>query len=100
MFKRLEAAQQAARSAPVEIHVNGQPVQARAGDSVAAALFAAGMDACRDTAVNEVARGPFCMMGVCYDCLVTIDGQPNRQGCMTPVAPGMKIERQLGARKV
>jgi predicted molibdopterin-dependent oxidoreductase YjgC len=40
------------------------------------------------------------MMGVCYDCLVTIDGQANQQGCMTAVREGMKIERQLGARKV
>ena len=40
------------------------------------------------------------MMGVCYECLVTIDGQPNQQGCMTRVRAGMVITFQHGARKV
>jgi NADH dehydrogenase/NADH:ubiquinone oxidoreductase subunit G len=100
MFKRLDEAQRQAQGAPVRVTVNGTELQCRAGDSVAAALFAGGMQACRDTAVGEVPRGPYCMMGVCYDCLVTIDGQANQQGCMTAVREGMKIERQLGARKV
>ena len=100
MFKRLDEAQRQVRGAPVRVTVNGADLQCRQGDSVAAALFAGGMQACRDTAVGEVPRGPYCMMGVCYDCLVTIDGQANQQGCMTAVREGMKIERQLGARKV
>ncbi|KRC71636.1 Hydrogen cyanide synthase subunit HcnA [compost metagenome] len=100
MFKRLDEAQRQAADAPVRVTVNGAELQCRQGDSVAAALFAGGVQACRDTAVNEVPRGPYCMMGVCYDCLVTIDGQANQQGCMTAVREGMKIERQLGARKV
>jgi hypothetical protein len=100
MFKRLDEAQRQAAGAPVRVTVNGAELQCRQGDSVAAALFAGGVQACRDTAVNEVPRGPYCMMGVCYDCLVTIDGQANQQGCMTAVREGMKIERQLGARKV
>jgi hypothetical protein len=100
MFKRLDEAQRQAQGAPVRVTVNGAELQCRQGDSVAAALFAGGVSACRDTAVNEVPRGPYCMMGVCYDCLVTIDGQANQQDCMTAVREGMKIERQLGARKV
>ena len=100
MFKRLDEAQRQTQGAPVRVTVNGAELQCRQGDSVAAALFAGGMQACRDTAVGEVPRGPYCMMGVCYDCLVTIDGQANQQGCMTAVREGMKIERQLGARKV
>ncbi|RBL83127.1 (2Fe-2S)-binding protein [Streptomyces cavourensis] len=100
MFKRLDEAQRQVQGAPVRVTVNGADLQCRQGDSVAAALFAGGMQACRDTAVGEVPRGPYCMMGVCYDCLVTIDGQANQQGCMTAVREGMKIERQLGARKV
>lgn len=100
MFKRLDEAQRQAARAPVRVTVNGAELQCRQGDSVAAALFAGGVQACRDTAVNEVPRGPYCMMGVCYDCLVTIDGQANQQGCMTAVREGMKIERQMGARKV
>ena len=100
MFKRLDAAADQAARTPVRITVDGAELGCRQGDSVAAALFAAGHADCRDTAVGEVPRGPYCMMGVCYDCLVTIDGQPNRQACMTPVREGMKIERQRGAREV
>lgn len=100
MFKRLAEAERQAAGAPVRITVDGLDVACRAGDSVAAALFASGRDACRDTVVNEVPRGPYCMMGVCYDCLVTIDGRPNRQACMTQVAEGMNVERQRGAREV
>jgi predicted molibdopterin-dependent oxidoreductase YjgC len=100
MFKRLAEAQNQAAAAPVRITVDGAELACRAGDSVAAALFASGRNDCRDTVVNEVPRGPYCMMGVCYDCLVTIDGQPNRQACMTLVREGMVIERQHGAREV
>ncbi|HUH95173.1 MAG TPA: (2Fe-2S)-binding protein [Casimicrobiaceae bacterium] len=69
---------------------------ARAGDSVAAAMLAAGLLACRTTPVSGAERGPFCMMGVCFDCLVTIDGNPNRQACLVAVRAGMRIERQSG----
>ena len=100
MYYRLPEAQQALALAPVVVTINGQAVQCRAGDSVAAALLAAGLNDCRDSAVNDVPRGPFCLMGICYDCLVMIDDQPNQQGCMIPVRSGMKIERQQGAREV
>ena len=82
------------------VTIDGKPFAARDGDSVAATLLAAGLADCRSTPVSGSARGPFCMMGVCFDCLVVIDGQPNQQGCMTPARDGMKIERQQGARVV
>jgi len=100
MFKRLDEAERQRDSVAVGVTIDGQTVQCRAGDTVAAALFVSGVSACRDTAVSETPRGPYCMMGVCYDCLVMIDGQANQQGCMTQVREGMKIERQQGARKV
>ena len=84
----------------VTILVDGQPVAAREGDSVAAALVAAGLIAFRTTPVTGAPRGPFCMMGACFDCLVAIDGRPNRQACMTSVRDGMRIERQQGARRL
>ena len=96
MFKRLPDA----AGDSVEIVIEGKAVKARDGDSVAAALFAAGLLACRTTAVSGAPRGPYCMMGVCFDCLVTIDGAPNQQGCMIKVSPGMRIERQQGARRI
>ena len=84
----------------VTIVVDGKPATARAGDSAAAALLANGHAACRETAVGGVARGPFCLMGVCFDCLVTIDGVGNRQGCMTTVREGMRIDTQRRRREV
>jgi predicted molibdopterin-dependent oxidoreductase YjgC len=86
--------------APVEIFVDGVSVRARTGDTVSAALLASGLDARRATAVSGAPRLPYCMMGVCFDCLVTIDGVGNRQGCLVPVSPGMKIEVQKGKREI
>lgn len=82
----------------VTIRFDGQPVAAREGDSLAAALVAAGHAALRTTPVGGEPRGPWCMMGVCFDCLVEIDGVPNLQACMTPVRVGMVVRRMTGAR--
>ena len=84
----------------VTISVDGAPVRAAAGDTLAAALFAAGYDHCRTTPVSGAPRSPYCMMGVCFDCLVRIDGVGNRQGCMVRVREGMKVELQRGKREV
>lgn len=89
-----------AAGAVVTIEVDGKPVVAWEGDSVAAALLADGQFDCRSTAVSQSARGPYCLMGVCFDCLVCIDGAPNRQACMVPVRAGMKVQRQRGKREV
>ena len=96
MFKRSDDDARA----PVEIFVDGVSVRARAGDTVSAALLASGLDARRATAVSGAPRLPYCMMGVCFDCLVTVDGVGNRQGCLVPVSPGMKIEVQKGKREI
>jgi len=96
MFKRIEED----RRKPVGIIIEGQRVTAREGDTVAAALLASGLDVRRSTAVSGAKRLPYCMMGVCFDCLVTIDGVGNRQGCLVPVREGMKIEIQKGKREI
>ena len=80
------------RAEAVTILVDGTPVTAREGDSVAAALLAAGVRAFRATAVSGAPRGPLCMMGACFDCVVTIDGERNVQACLEPVVDGMRIE--------
>jgi sarcosine oxidase subunit alpha len=95
MFKRLGEA-----GAAVTLTVDGQPVQARAGDTVAAALLAGGIRHCRTTPVSGAPRAPYCLMGVCFDCLVTIDGVGSRQACLVPVRDGMTVETQLGKREV
>lgn len=94
MFKRLPDPELKS----VTLTIDGRAVEAREGDSVAAAMLAAGLLSCRATAVSGGARGPYCLMGVCFDCLVVIDGVPSRQACMTRVRAGMKVERQDGAR--
>ena len=96
MFKRSEQD----KRPPVQIFVDGAAVTARQGDTVSAALLASGRDVRRATAVSGTPRLPYCMMGVCFDCLVTIDGVGNRQGCLVPVTDGMQIEIQKGKREI
>ena len=101
MYKRLpDLAASDPRARLLTVTIDGKPFAARDGDTVAATLLAAGLADCRTTPVSGSARGPFCMMGVCFDCLVVIDGRPNQQSCMIPARDGMKIERQHVARVV
>jgi len=79
---------------------DGAAVEAREGDSVAAALLAAGVTPCRTTPVSGAPRAPYCMMGVCFDCLVVVDGVGNRQACLVPVRDGMAVESQRGKREL
>ncbi|MCZ8105322.1 MAG: 2Fe-2S iron-sulfur cluster-binding protein [Burkholderiales bacterium] len=71
----------------------GHPVVARTGQTVGAALAAAGQLALRETR-NGAARGIFCGMGVCQECLVTVDGMPNRRACIEPARDGIHVRRQ------
>ena len=83
----------------VEVTLDGRPIEARAGESVAAALLASGAELCRTTPVSNAPRLPYCMMGACFDCLVTIDGVGNQQACMVTVRDGMAVETQQGKRE-
>ncbi|WP_460450980.1 (2Fe-2S)-binding protein [Alsobacter sp. SYSU BS001988] len=85
--------------APLRFTFDGAPMTARAGDTVAAALLCNGVAVNRQTPVSGAPRGPYCMMGVCFECLVVIDGVGNRQGCLVPLADGMNIETQRGPRQ-
>ena len=93
MFRQLEA------GAVVFTFEDGE-VRALAGQSVAAAVLGAGGLVLRETAVSGGERGPWCMMGVCFDCLVEIDGVGNRQACMVEARAGMVVRRMRGARGV
>ncbi len=94
MFKRLTDAGQ-----KIDLTVDGRLVGCHTGDTVAAALLAAGVDRCRTTPVSGAPRAPYCLMGVCFDCLVTIDGVGSRQACLVPVREGMAVETQSGRRE-
>lgn len=78
--------------ATVAVIVDGEPVQAYPGETVATVLLATGRRTFRHTDHLHAPRGLFCGMGVCFDCLVTVDGQPNVRACMTSVRDGMTIE--------
>lgn len=82
----------------VVLTVDGHPIEALKGDSVAAAVLAAGVVSTRTTPVSGSARAPYCLMGVCFECLMDIDGEPNSQACMTLVRDGMVVRSQAGAR--
>lgn len=84
----------------VTVRVDGRPVDAVAGDSVAAALLAAGVARTRVTDGRGEPRGPYCAIGACFDCLVTIDGIGNLRSCTVEVAPGMSIETQGPKREI
>jgi predicted molibdopterin-dependent oxidoreductase YjgC len=94
MFTRLPAVDDTF----VSLSIDGKPVEARPGDTVAAALLAAGFHHCRTSAISGALRAPYCMMGVCFDCLVNIDGVGNCQSCLVTVREGMRVELQRGKR--
>jgi predicted molibdopterin-dependent oxidoreductase YjgC len=92
---RLPLGPELERGPRVEIVLDGEPVEAYEGETLAAVLLAQGEIATRTTVEGEP-RGIFCGMGVCYDCLVVVDGVPNTRACMTWVRDGMLASRQEG----
>jgi len=86
----------AASTLDFEFDFDGEVVPARAGMTVAAALWASGRRVWRITERGQMARGYFCGDGVCYDCLVSVDGQSNLRACLTTVEPGMRVTTQVG----
>lgn len=75
---------------------DGTPIYFRAGQSVGAALIAAGIRSWRYTRVSSEPRGIFCGIGVCFDCLVTIDGTPNQRACRISAERSMYVTTQEG----
>jgi D-hydroxyproline dehydrogenase subunit gamma len=84
-----------ARGPALTVSLDGRPVRAHEGETVAAVLIAEGSVATRTT-VDGAPRGVFCGMGVCFDCLAVIDGTPNTRTCMTWVHEGMDVRFQDG----
>lgn len=75
---------------------DGRPLAGHDGDTIAAALLAAGVRVFRTMPRSGDPRGGWCMVGRCTDCLVVVDGQPNVLACLTPLAPTMRVETQHG----
>lgn len=90
----------AATSLPetVSVTLNGTALRVPVGTSVAAALLSAGVKRFRNSPVSGEPRAPYCMMGVCFECLLEINGVPNRQSCLLELKEGMDIRTQDGMR--
>ena len=84
----------------VRLTVDGVGIEACKGDTVSCALLAAGLRHTRESPIANAPRAPYCMMGVCFECIVTIDGVSNRQGCLVEVQPGMTVETIKGRREI
>jgi predicted molibdopterin-dependent oxidoreductase YjgC len=78
------------------IEVDGKKIVAHEGETIAAALTAAGVRAYRTTAKRHEPRGMYCGIGLCYECLMVINGVPNTRACQTLATPGVRIETQTG----
>jgi D-hydroxyproline dehydrogenase subunit gamma len=84
------------RGPAVEIMFDGEPLAAFGGETLAAAMLAHGRRTFRYSPRSGGPRGLFCGMGVCYECLMVVDGHPNARACMTPVRAGMDARTQRG----
>ena len=80
----------------VQIEVDGKIIEAFEGEPIAAALKSAGVNTLRITPKRKDPRGIYCAIGLCTDCVMTVEGKPNVRTCVTPVKDGMKIQTQIG----
>jgi predicted molibdopterin-dependent oxidoreductase YjgC len=78
----------------------GQPIRAYAGETIGAALLAAGLVTFRTTRMKQKPRGIFCGIGICFDCLIVVDGRLNQRACVTPARPAMAVHVQHGSGEV
>ena len=91
---RVEPGPATVRGRPVVLRFDGRPVPAFEGESVGAALHAAGERVLMRSIKYHRPRGLFCMTGKCANCLVRVDGVPNVRACVTPARDGMRVETQ------
>jgi predicted molibdopterin-dependent oxidoreductase YjgC len=75
---------------------DGRPVPYLPGQTVGAALWAQGVRSWRRTRVEGRPRGLFCGIGVCFDCLVEVDGRPDQRACLVPARDGAVVRTQEG----
>ena len=92
MFKRLNDLD----GDTVSVNIEGERVEVPVGETVAAAVLVHDLGYTRTTPLSGAPRAPLCMMGVCFECLMEIDGIPNTQVCQIEVREGMIIRRQHG----
>jgi len=79
------------RNEEITIKVNGKNVKAYSGETLLAVLIASGFKQIKRSPILNEKRGGLCGMGVCYECLVTVNGEKNLRACMQDVSQGMEI---------
>ena len=84
----------------VEFTFEGRAVRAVRGQTIAAVLMQRGELAWRTTRFGGRPRGIYCGMGVCFDCLITLNGEPNVRACLIDVEPGDDVRSQEGTGHV
>lgn len=89
-----------AKPPTLSLTIDGQAVNAEPGDSVAAVLLRLNPPLSRTTPVKGSPRAPYCMMGVCFECLAMVDGMASTQTCLVEAQQGMCVERQHGRRQL
>jgi len=80
----------------VSFRFDDETIEAWEGETVATALLASGVVITGLRPASGRARGPYCLIGVCHECLVEIDGRSNQRACVTTVHPNMKVNRPTG----
>ncbi len=98
MLKRLH--ESSAATELVTITFEGEQLQVPAGETVLASVMAAGAGYNRTSPISGAHRAGYCQMGVCFECLMEIDGIPNQQACAIQVCDGMVVNRQNGKKGV
>lgn len=84
----------------MEFSFDGRMIQAYPGESIAGALMAAGITTLRRTRQHDHPRGQFCGMGICFDCLVEVDGAPDIRACMALARSGLIVCSNRDQKKV
>ena len=82
------------RGTPITFTFDGQLIEAFEGETIAAAVMASGMRTLRETDRGGEPRGLFCNMGICFDCLVEVNGMTNQRACQFSVIDGLEIKSQ------
>lgn len=93
---RKDAKRPGSAASSISFTLDGVGMTAVEGQSIAGALIAAGVIAWRRTRFDDRPRGVFCGIGSCFDCLITVNGEPNVRACLAQVREGDRVERQEG----
>lgn len=93
-LQNLRVSNNVERETPFTFSLDGREIVAHPGETVAAALLGSGIRRLRQTEKRDQPRGMFCGMGVCFDCLVTVDGKSHLRACLTVATPGMNVTIQ------